>query len=262
MDDQQIIFKITGEGITPASIDTKELADLLDAFQSVVLEKTRMDNPTADLSNLFISLTEVKTGSAFYGFSTSIPSLVLPSYKYFQKSIKSKNTKNLPNKSIESLKRIHAYTKKRNCTTDFALSVDNSVHHAIITKESTFTFEKGIKGETFIYGTIIRVGGKDPTVTIEYENGFQITCNVSKEIAKQLASRLYDYVGLRGIAKWVGHDLSLDSFKVLELMQFEESSVSNSFKELSKVIGKYYSDIEDPNEYINIIRRGEEKSRE
>jgi hypothetical protein len=90
MDDSNIKFTIAGEGVSPASIDSKDLVDLIDAFQSSILEKARIDNPTADIEKLFLSLTEIKDGSASYGFSTSAPALVYPAYKSVQRSIKTK----------------------------------------------------------------------------------------------------------------------------------------------------------------------------
>lgn len=257
MDDTTITFTIAGEGVSPASIDSKDLVDLIDAFQSSIMEKARVDNPTADIEHLFLSLTEIKLGSACYVFSTSNSALINPAFKSVQRSIKTKNAKNLPSKSIESLKRIQSYIKKRNLTADFALSVNNDLKHAVITKDSTFASAKGLKGETYIYGTIIRVGGKEPTVTLEYDSDFQITCNVSREVAKKLASRLYDFVGLRGIAKWVGHEMKLDSFKVIELLPFEERTTSESIKELTRLMSKYYKDIDDPESYVKKLRGGE-----
>ena len=144
--------------------------------------------------------------------------------------------------------------KKNKCKIDLIAQDNETVTHAIITSNSSFSLEKGIKGETFLYGTIIRVGGKNPTVTILCSDESHLTCDVSIKIAKELAKRLYEYVGLRGVAKWIGRDLGIDTFRVVEVLPFEEKSLTSSFQELKKLLGKYYDDIENPSIFIKNLR--------
>lgn len=51
--------------------------------------------------------------------------------------------------------------------------------------------------DTIIYGELTSVGGKEPNVNLDI-GGQSVICKTTREQARELASRLYEVVGLEG----------------------------------------------------------------
>lgn len=72
--------------------------------------------------------------------------------------------------------------------------------------------------ETTIYGEVVDVGGITPNVHLDCVGHGKVTANLSRELAIQLAPRLYQVVGLKGIATEV--DGEITDFSVTELTPY------------------------------------------
>lgn len=111
-----------------------------------------------------------------------------------------------------------------------------------------------ISGETTIYGELIRVGGATPHILVRTVEGRTQSFQVNFELAKELANRLYTVVGLVGIAEWRANDLSLVSFRVNEILDYQETAIAEAVAELSKIAKRYFDDIDDVSEYVKNLR--------
>lgn len=112
-----------------------------------------------------------------------------------------------------------------------------------------------LKGETVVYGECIQVGGKTAKVKLSGNKGQIITVSVTKKLAKQIAPRLYEEIGLRGLATWEMNTRAMLSFKAYELLPYRRVSPSEAIDALSRVAGEDWARISDPDEFLEGLWR-------
>jgi hypothetical protein len=183
-----------------------------------------------------------------------LPELVEPALDEFAEIVKSGEMDALPYSAHDPLKEFTAFIKRRNCEAHFSSINGQTTTKLIITPDIELNFPGFITGETTIYGRILRVGGKEPKVMFEPFSGMTIYCNVSEDLAKKLGEYLYTEIALKGIAKWNPHTLDLCNFKITGYHEFKSGNIQNAFSELSKLIGKYFSDVDDVDGYVADLR--------
>lgn len=254
-------LKLSGfadESISPSSFRAKEVAQILESFEVSLLSILERDHPEIDQSKAFVSLVEVQESSLKLKFVANVAALV-SAFTVLTSSIKAKNLHNLPDKAIESTKEIHKIAKeKRSKLEYYNLSESSEIPLLEILPDDEIQMpaELRFSGHTSIYAQILRVGGKDPKARIQLLDGRSISVEVNKAIAKQLAKRLYEEVELIGVAEWsMRGERDLIDFKIEKLGDYIESTISEAIKDLAKVIGKSWKDVEDPDKYINDLRK-------
>jgi len=262
MDNPNLIeIKFTGNGISPELIKASELAEILIAIEQMLtplihLEDT--ENSTLDETNLVVvGLTHVVKGSVCLEFSSSVPKQVIPALRKITTSINEGKFYDLPTSSIKGLQSISKFTRKRKCSGQFSLLNGKPEILASITPEMIFKLPEMLTGETVLYGQVVRVGGKTPTVWLDVNNGDKtriIYCDVSQEIAETLGKKLYTFVGLRGHAKWDAETLDLKHFRIEEITSYEDGTLLDGVNELRKIAGKFFEDIHDVDQFVSDIR--------
>jgi hypothetical protein len=126
---------------------------------------------------------------------------------------------------------------------------------AVLTPDTDIQPPLPLKGETVVYGTVMRVGGKKPRLMFQPVGLDHVKySDVTRPLARQLATKLYQVVGLRGIAQWDAQTFELDELEVEEVIDYVPIPVSEAFEGLSNLIGKYYADIDDVEDYVANLR--------
>jgi hypothetical protein len=105
-----------------------------------------------------------------------------------------------------------------------------------------------------MYGTLIRIGGDNPPrALIDFPNE-RVSCRVSTlDLARKIARRLYDTIGVTGTVTWDLRDMSVHDFRISELLEYEDTPPTQAFKSLSDLIGDYYEGV-DVEKLIRDIR--------
>lgn len=82
--------------------------------------------------------------------------------------------------------------------------------------------QKIVKSKTRIYGEVESVGGERPTAAIRlFSTGKQLVIQVNESIAKELGKRLYDHVGIGGMAQIDLVSGDYISFKAEEILRYK-----------------------------------------
>jgi hypothetical protein len=89
------------------------------------------------------------------------------------------------------------------------------------------------------------VGGVEPKAFIQLEGQKSITIKITRKLAKDLASKLYTIIGLKGQAKWLIDDYSIQEFKLLDIIEYEQKPYTETFEKLGDLIGVYWKDIDE-----------------
>jgi len=116
------------------------------------------------------------------------------------------------------------------------------------------------KGVTTIYGRCIRAGGESPSVQLKLLNESTVYATLkSKGMAQELGNRLYETIGLEGVATWSKSNKLVD-FEAEKIAPFHDRdtghasarTIMESFEELAKSSGDRWN--ETGSEFVKELR--------
>lgn len=235
-------IKFIGKDIYPENIKVKELADILLSVEESILPIIIKDNPNISIEDIIIGLVDIGNSSTKLKFKSSFPKIVLSAFIALSSAIANNDFESLPLRSIESLKNISDFTRKKSCIAEFWTHEDSEHPLAQITPSTEIVIPKTrhLEGETILYGRVERVGGVHPKVMVRVSDKEVIYCDIEEGLAKELGHMLYTWVGISGIATWNIEDYSIESFRIKEITEYRESSLLGGLNKLFFMIGKYW----------------------
>lgn len=235
-DNDILELKFEGNGIKPEIVKPSEIALLIDQFEKVLLATIHENSPEINTTDaVLFSFEAIKDESLDIQFKSILAKdIILASFTLISTSINTGDFSKLPPIAITSLKNITKFSKKYNCTGQFnhnnqTLSTFNP------TTEISLDKVKYIKGETTIHGTLIDIGGENPNIHIKVNDDYTLIFDSTVEISKALSPKLYERVGLKGTAKWDALTFHVIDFKLAEVLDYEQGSISNAFAELRNI---------------------------
>lgn len=255
-----IEITVSGKDIRPETIKAGDVAEILGAIERMVENQVFAKYPDLDPEKVIVGLVNIRSSSLGLQFVSEVPEASIPAFREVGHAVSTRDFTGWPTSSMDALKKIVAFTRKRQATTEFAIQDGHRDVVATITAETKPEKRLPLTGETVIYGQVVRVGGKTPKVMIETVDGQIIYCDVEKAIAAKLGERLYRVVGLVGVAHWDTQSLKIDEFRVVGSIPYEERPLVDAMDELSKIAGPYYADVQDVAKYISDIRGPREDS--
>lgn len=250
-------LKFTGGDITPDKVSSRELADLIIAFETTIISTIKKEHKDFKEENLIVPLVNIQESSLKLKFKPKVLEYALPALLTISSSIQRNDFSSLPYKTVESLAQISSFCKSKKCSAEFRDNTSTGPNPtAVITADQEITIPKDlfIVGETVVYGTVVRVGGVDPKVALKIRDGETLFCNISEDLAKEVGKGLYTEVGVNGVAKWLKEDYSIVDFRISSFFKLERSSLTKSFDECRNLIGKYWKDVTDVPAEISKIR--------
>ncbi|MBE9062454.1 hypothetical protein [cf. Phormidesmis sp. LEGE 11477] len=252
-----IELRLTGNGISPGTIRSKDIAQLIDAVEDMIASKVVAENPSIRKDQIVIGLSNIEEGSVGLLFASSVDELTSSAAKAIASSITAEDFYSLPEDSIRSLKTISAFTRSRDCHAEIYDVNDSKKLLAVITPTTKILEYEPIRGETSIYGTVTRVGGSNeekPTIQFRTIEGHLLYCSASKRNAKIAAQHLYQKIGLIGVAEWDAKTFSIKSFDVKEISDYEQGSLSEALQSVSDSYGQQFDAVEDVDDFVQKIR--------
>ncbi len=251
-----IEFKFTGEGIKPENVKASEVADVLKSVEDVIEASIFQDHPEIDKGQVIISLVNIKSESLGLQFRSPLPEYAQNAFRVLGHAVSSETTISLPPKSRSALSNIVRFTRNKKCTTDLIIASNGHRREvlATITPDTKIGKLPFLKGETTIYAKVFRTGGKEPRVEIETVDGQTLFCDAPLEITKLLGTKLYEVVGLIGVAEWDTELNNIEQFSIKDVTNYEKVSLKNAMNELGEHTRAYYSDIVDVEKYVSELR--------
>lgn len=257
--DEIIEIRLTGKDISPEKVRAGDIGEIITAVEEMISLLIIKNHPSITRESILIGITNIRKGSVELQFSSQLPTLAMPAFTLIADSIATGKFNELPVGSVKALQTIATFTRKKHCIAELiALNGDPTIL-ATISPDTKIEPSPLITGETVIYGQLIRVGGRTPRAMIETVDGQTIYCEVEKGLAKNLGEKLYSYVGLHGTAKWNANTLALEEFFIDDLTDYRDKKIFESTRDLSSLVGKYFSTIKDVKGYVSRLRgMGEE----
>jgi hypothetical protein len=207
-------MKITIEGeartLNPADLDATELGAFITNLASLAhkiggkdsrIAITAIEPNCISLSVLGKNEAAVKALSTFVAAQLAAGSLMLPTA------------------CNDEIRYLNGFSKRLDAALSFVCD-DQTRRLRVTPKALLRQAEKRspMRYETTIYGEVVDVGGVTPNVHLDCVGHGKVKASLSRELAIQLAPRLYQVVGLRGMATEV--DGEITDFSVTEVTPY------------------------------------------
>jgi len=243
--------------VRPADFRAKDVADALKGFEELVIETLREaeDVESVDVDDVVVGLVGVEQGSSRLQFRTSFMSVALSAMAFVGGVVSSQDYQDLNDSQRQSLRKIQRVSKKYNSSAEFRRAEDGREEVlGMIGPDDEIPEAQTTEGITTLYGTVERVGGKTKsTVHVRLSESQKVIVEVDEDTARDLATDLYDEIGLRGEATWFVDTGEIDSFDLMEVVESSRQSASEGLSKLSDLAGDSFDGI-DPSEYVSRVR--------
>lgn len=236
--------------LQPETLPASRLADLLRVYEAAVVaampEAPEEDAPAVCLTEIGDGCVQLKTTHGMGAVDAAIS---------IKESLRTQDYSQLPAKAqsrLAELSRLLVGWQYR------AILSGLTADDAEISADRPVPEPKAIlvRNRTVIYGVCERVGGQQPKASIRlFSTSRQIDVNLSQKLACELGQRLYDSVGIEGIAI---SDLSsgeIVSFHGDALVPYAGKNADplGAMKRIAALSGGTWEDV-DPNEYVRESR--------
>ncbi len=245
-------LKFAGGGVSPETVKPSEIAHLIENFERIVLLQAKAMEPGIDTDEVLVAFHKLDDKSLDLIFKTvKVRQIILNSYLLIASSFATGDYSQIHRSAIGPLKDIVKFSKRHNCEGSFKHN-DAVISTFNPESEIEYNLQNTVKGQTTIYGKIIRIGGEEPKIHFRINEEEKLIFDVDEQQAKKLSPKLYEFIGLTGTATWNSINLTIDNFKIDAIINVDTSKpYSDTFSELKGIIGKYWDEIEDIDSYIN-----------
>lgn len=245
----------TGEDISPGTLSVSDLLKLLAPLEAAITATSKDDLQGRPALAL---VGTARTASADLGLRSYAGAAVAE----VTAAIAEKDWRRLPH---EAQTKLHAFSKAiggRGWRCMFQPNGTPGIREAEISPQHPVPQPATARVEelTTTYGVLTAVGGADPTKWghLQPIDGAELVhLKFDEQMAKQLADRLFEEVGLEGIATWDTASWSIVSFQVERLLPYRATDARTAFDELREAVGDAFDDV-DPLEYQHRIRHGDD----
>ena len=248
--------RMSGNNISPEAVPVNDLVELLKHFQKLVKDYLKDQEAAPLLSDNTvhtsqISLAGIQRGSAVYEIAAGAPAI--SAIVATSEAVNSRDYSQLPTSVVEELREISEFGRKNHIAIELAHN-ESSIETVAKLDADSLPPLPYISGTTTLLGTCFRVGGREPRALIQPASGGRtISAKVSQEVAKQLATHLYEEVLLEGSAIWRSDTWEVKDFRVSQVVSYQGQDLGQAFKRLAEAAGGRWDDT-DAAEYVTGLR--------
>jgi hypothetical protein len=244
-------FKIRFKGadMTPARVRLGELSDLLSSLEAAIAALSG-----AAPEQVGFSLVDVQSRSASYALASSGNEATI-AMRLWSAAIKGSDLSTLPAPAQEASRKILAFVKRHNCTGELTESGKRAVL-AKVTPQTVLEDPNAaaIEGATTIYGVALRIGGTTPRLSLRISDGRPVTVDLaSRSLAREIAKRLYTFVGVAGVARWDLTTNAMVAFTAQELLPYEGAPIE-ALDDAARLVGADLSKLVDVEDELDRVR--------
>lgn len=249
---ERLKIKFTGNDINPSKVTANEFAKIVASYENALLAVIRKNNPNKSDLN-FISIVDVKHESLTIEAEPHTE-VIKEAANEINVAIKSSKINRLPFEAIENLAVFQNFVNKYQCKA--LLNGIEGIESAEINASTNIEISESLyfKGETTIYGKIIRIGGSEPKVRIQTDSGKYLSVVTTKKNAKDLSPHLYSKIGVKGVGKWKKETNELVELKAKSFVVLADVPLTEKLKGLSNLLSKYWKNVDNPDDFIASLR--------
>lgn len=254
--DRHIEFSVSGENFSTEGLRPKKITGLQNGFVDFVAAIVKHEHPEIDL-----------TEDGAFGFTSGDPTTlvtrlksphveVMHAWRRAGHAIETGDFSYLPPRAEDQLREIVGFNHRHNTETRFWENNGARNLLAVVNQNTEVTMPATITGTTTLYGELLRIGGDaPPRARIRFLDGFTKSCAVcSRELAREMARRLYETIGVRGRGKWDVKNMRLREFYIEGLTEYRQTSITSAIESLREVTEEHYQSIEDIDAFVADLR--------
>jgi hypothetical protein len=245
---------IKNSNVRPETVKAGDIADILKSIEGMVESQVYKTHPDTRKEQIVIGFTNIRASSVDLQFYSPYQDIATATFQELGQAINDNDYSRLPTPSYKAGNAIAMFSRKYKCDAEVIHQNDKKKVLAKITPDTILVHPPALKGETTVYAKVIRVGGKEPKVEIETVDGLTLFCTASYDIATKLGEKLYQIVGLIGVAEWDTVLNNIDEFSIKEVTEYKRTPLKEAMRKLADATSKYYLDIKDVDQYISEIR--------
>ncbi len=253
--DNILELKFTGNGISPTTVKPHEVAELIISFEKSLLATIKDQHPEIDTDELLFTFDAIHNESLDLRFKPKrVVEIVVASYALISTSFKTGDYSTLNKNAIDSLKSITKFSRKYDCVGYFN---HNDRTLSTFTPKTEITVRKPtiLKEQTTIFGKLIDSGGDNPNVHLRISDEQVLIFSTTHSYAKELATKLYEWVALKGIAKWNADTLRIEDFKLSEILEYSQGKTSKAINDLKSLTSGFWDQYNNNDEINNQLLR-------
>lgn len=235
-------MRLEGEGISPQAISSRQFAKLIEHFEIALEALIMHEAPDLGLQEgeLALAVQEVSAGSLRVVFHADYDQGVSQALGRLGEALKTTTFDGLPLRVIDALVEMQRVTRRHRGVVEIASVNGERRVWGRLDSEMALRTRRTLNATETLYGRVIRVGGENPPrAKLLFIDGSALTCEISKRdqrrVARQLAARLYEWVGVQGQAQRSAATLELLSFNVQQVLPYAEMPPADAFQELAKI---------------------------
>lgn len=258
MNRHEVEVTILGADVSPEQVAIRDLVEVLSRIERAVLcfaEETLEALPEGAM----LSLVALRRGSEQLVFSVHEP--LVPAMAKISEVVSTSHFSELPTKTYGALYELSESMSKRGWSLEIREDPRHSIHNARLGAENALQppYQPAfVRGTTTLHGECLRVGGATgPKAEIRLSTTDRIlNVELSQELAKELAPRLYEDVALVGQATWNTETWEITHFRVSEITDYRMTDPAEAFQELARAAEGHWDDV-DAVSYVHGLRDDE-----
>lgn len=252
--EKSLYFGLSGENVKFGKFSMTKFLEISSLYYSLLIKIMKFQNPNMNFDNLDFIIQNIRDGSIDVTSTCTMEVVAAQAYETFINACENNNQELFSNIDPENLSSLG--NKLAQSDAVLILKKDNGetveIHPEVLQVKS-----KVIKEYMTLYGELLQIGGKNPNAHIKSMLSEKtIICDVTQEQARALGSRLYQIIGLKGIATISLPKYDINKFLVKEILPYQETDKDKNIEKLKQIFSDQVKDIDDVDAFFRKIREG------
>jgi hypothetical protein len=256
----EIRFDLKGHNTRPDSIGMGDLGDLLKHLDAAIRTGVPPEQRVAHAKDPdpLVSLISIKEGNSS-DMAMVVLDYGLPALGEITGAISSGDYTTINSRTHEELYNISKWTARRRVALEFEGDDRLGISPATISRKHPVPPPSAPKfkvdGVTTAWGYLLQAGGKKPRVALLFPDGEKVILTADEVIAKELGQRLYEDVGIEGVATWSVPGWRMVSFRATRVLDYQpqRTDLVQTFKDLAQASEGRWNDV-DAESYVRELR--------
>lgn len=246
--DRDLQLKFDGGPVRPQDLKIGQLHEVLVHFEAALSAIAYGDAAQPDGAGLGIGVAAIQEGSVDLRIRARAASLAMSALLTLGAAIKVNNFTELHPAARTAIGWIVDFAKARQLTAQVAFVDRRDGGESIevlarTTSETVVPKPSHTKGDTRLYGRVLRVGGEEPAVQLRTARG-KMTVQVSAGMAQEAAKRLYKNVMMVGTATWDNDTLQMTKFEAREMLDFDPLPLDELVNQARLTFGGLFDEVD------------------
>lgn len=251
--DGRVELHLRGEGAAPGQLRGHELAEILTSLEDAIAAYVVAKEPDLSKDAIRVGLYTIEAGSLVMVYDLNLQEYTVPAFRAVADAVIRNAFQELPRQVLAPLRTLVRFVQQREYEAELRIAEDGETR-AVLNAETVIPPVPVLKGETVIYGEVLRTGGAEPKIMMRTVQGKTIYCDATRKLAQDAGNHLYQTVALRGQATWNGETLEIEEFRVETLLEYAPVSASQAFAELAALVDDSFYDLASPTHFLKELR--------